>query len=370
MKDESAVFLILPLSSFCLHTPPARLRAWRTRLPIPPPCPGRPPRQPRRTLIAGLVLLVFMLMVWFPAPGLRLPVFFSGWSGWPCACWRCSSCSLYANTATLEPPRHCCCSGGSARAGSAATFPAVRAWWLSSSSAAAGRPGRSRPVAAAPANLNMPLLSLDDAELATIVPPAPSLAARDSAAAVTATGIRFIVHSSWQSPAGNSTTRPSCSTSAAPSALVDRETLDLARAQLDLLRRAVLVGQPPVWRTAARPAAVLRLSGPRHAWPSARLAAEHADADQRAEQLLECRPAGARVAAACCKRSTCWRRRRPAGGPIRRRSAVEVEETQLSECERLVAEIGRAIMLPAGGRREQRGGRRRAAAASRRSESG
>ena len=227
-----------------------------------------------------------MLMVWFQAPGLRLPVFFQRLVGLANALlamlvvvfaireygkrWNRLPLPLLGRIST-------------SRVAGAAMFLAVCAWWLSPWAPLPADRGEPDLWRLLQQNLNMPLLSLDDAELATIVPPAPSLAARDSAAAVTATDPfhRALVAIAL----GQFDDAARLLDLAAPSALADRETLDLARAQLDCY-----AGR---YASASRRYGELLHGRPRfydylvQGTLAAALAGEHADADQRAEQLLE-----------------------------------------------------------------------------------
>jgi len=247
---------------------------------------GRPPRQPRRTLIAGLVLLVFMLLVWFQAPGVRLPTFFQRLVGLANALVAMLvvvfAIREYAKRYNRLPlPWFGRIS--TSRVAGMATFLAVCLWWLSPWAplpADRGEPDLSRLLEQP---LSMPLLSLDDAELATINPPAPSRAAREAAADVTATdpfhrALVAMANRHFDAAAA-------LLDQATPSAAADRESLDLALAQLDCYAAR--------YSSASRRFGELLRLRPRfydylaQGALAAALVGDYAEADQRAQQLFE-----------------------------------------------------------------------------------
>src|ERR1700676_4478017 len=135
---------------------------------------GRTPRQPRRTLIAGLVLLVFMLLVWCQAPGVPLPTFFQHLVGLANALLAMLvvvfAIREYAKRYNRLPlPWFGRIS--TSRVAGVATFLAVCGWWLSPWAPLPADRGEPDLWRLLEQPLSMPLLSLDDAELATINPP-------------------------------------------------------------------------------------------------------------------------------------------------------------------------------------------------------
>ncbi len=146
---------------------------------------NRPPRRPTRTFIAALLWLVFMLAVWFQAPGVRLPIFFQRLIGIVAALLT----MLVVMFAIREYakrynrlPMPMIGRVSTSRIAGAAVFLAVLGWWMSPwAPIPAGEPEPDL-WALLEEGANRPLLQVVDTDLATLVSPIPSDAAQRAAA--------------------------------------------------------------------------------------------------------------------------------------------------------------------------------------------
>ena len=152
-------------------------------IPVKPP-PSRPPRQPTRTLFAGLVLLVFMLVVWFQAPDVRLPTFFQRLLG--------ISNALLAMLVVMfaireygkrynRLPLPVVGRLSVSKVAGFVTFLAVLAWWLSPWAPIPAGPSQPDLWRMLEEGLDAPLLVIVDTDLAAIDRPLPPAAALLSA---------------------------------------------------------------------------------------------------------------------------------------------------------------------------------------------
>lgn len=145
---------------------------------------NRPPRKPTGTLIVALLWLVFMLVVWFQAPGVTLPVFFQRMVGIVAALLT----MLVVMFAIREHakrfnrvPVPWIGRVSTSRVAGAIVFVAVLAWWISPwTPIPAGEP-QADLWGLLEAGLNRPLLLVVDTDLAVFALPAPSAEARQAA---------------------------------------------------------------------------------------------------------------------------------------------------------------------------------------------
>src|SRR5260221_6397952 len=160
---------------------------------IPPPAPhfspaARPPRQPTRTRLTGLILIVFMLIVWFVGPA-QLPLFFQRLVGLVNA--------LLAMLVVVFAIREygkkynrlrwpLLGRVSSSKVAGSLAFIAVAACWLSP--LAPIPPGQAEPDMwlLLERGLDDAVLAISDRDFATIVVPSPSAAARRGAALISA----------------------------------------------------------------------------------------------------------------------------------------------------------------------------------------
>lgn len=147
---------------------------------------NRPARQPTRALIVGLLWIVFMLVVWFQAPGVRLPTFFQRLVGIAAALLT----MLVVMFAIREygkrynrVPLPLVGRVNTSRVAGGLVFLAVLAWWMSPwAPIPAGEPEPDL-WGLLEEGLNQPLLQVVDTNLAVLVRPAPSAEARQAARA-------------------------------------------------------------------------------------------------------------------------------------------------------------------------------------------
>lgn len=145
---------------------------------------ARPPRQPRRTLIAGLLWITFMLFVWFQAPGVRLPTFFQRLVGVAHALLSMLVVMFAIREYGKRFNRISLPGLGrihTSRIAGGLVFLAVIAWWFSSwAPIPAGQPEPDL-WGMLEQSLDAPLLQVVDTNLATLLPPVPSAEARQAA---------------------------------------------------------------------------------------------------------------------------------------------------------------------------------------------
>ena len=142
---------------------------------------ARPPRQPTRTLIAGLLWIVFMLVVWFQAPGIRLPTFFQRLVGIANALLT----MLVVMFAIREYgkrlnrlPLPLLGRVSTSRIAGGIVFLAVLGWWISPWAPIPAGPPEPDLWDMLEQGSGTPLLQVVDRNLATLVPPVPSADAR------------------------------------------------------------------------------------------------------------------------------------------------------------------------------------------------
>jgi hypothetical protein len=160
---------------------------------LPPPTPhfspaARPARQPTRTRLTGLILIVFMLMVWFVGPA-QLPLFFQRLVGLVNALLAMLVVVFAIREYGKKYNRLRWPLFGrvsSSKVAGSLAFIAVAAWWLSPW--APIPPGQAEPDMwlLLEHGLDDTVLALSDRDCATIVAPLPSAAARRAATLISA----------------------------------------------------------------------------------------------------------------------------------------------------------------------------------------
>ena len=155
---------------------------------------GRPARQPTQTLFVGLLLLVFMCMVWSLLAGIRLPTFFQRLFGLVNALLA----MLVVMFAIREYgkrynrlPLPWFGRVSTSRIAGGLTFLAVFGWWLSPWAPIPAGPAEPDLLRLLEQGLDVPQLCLVDENLASVDPPTPSAAAREAAALVVASADPF-----------------------------------------------------------------------------------------------------------------------------------------------------------------------------------
>lgn len=148
---------------------------------------GRPVRQPTHTLFVGLLLLVFMCMVWSLLTGIRLPTFFQRLFGLVNALL----VMLVVMFAIREYgkrynrlPLPWFGRVSTSRIAGGLAFLAVFGWWLSPWAPIPAGPAEPDLLRLLEQGLDVPQLCLVDENLASVDPPTPSAAAREAAALV------------------------------------------------------------------------------------------------------------------------------------------------------------------------------------------
>jgi tetratricopeptide (TPR) repeat protein len=261
---------------------------------LPPPTPhfsptARPPRQPTRTRLTGLILIVFMLMVWFVGPA-QLPLFFQRLVGLVNALLAMLVVVFAIREYGKKYNRLRWPLFGrvsSSKVAGSLAFIAVAAWWLSPW--APIPPGQAEPDMwlLLEHGLDDTVLSLSDRDFATIVAPSPSAAARRAATLISAENPPF-ARALAATAAGQFDVALSLLDGIEKKQAKDRtplETVRAARAQVE-----VYSGQ---FAAASSHYAELLKSEPRredylaHGALAAALQADYATAGDRARQLLD-----------------------------------------------------------------------------------
>ena len=262
---------------------------------------ARPPRQPTRTLITGLLWVVFMLVVWFQAPDVRLPTFFQRLVGIADALLS----MLVVMFAIREygkrynrMPVPLLGRVSTSRVAGGLFFSAVLAWWMSPWAPIPA--GQSEPDLwrLLEDGLDTPLLQVVDTNLATLLPPAPSADARQVAEAIGARlnpprgkdPLRRALVEIALGKFGDAETLLNTVPSGSPADLADQ-----ARAQLDLYRANYAAA-------AHRYGEMLKVQPRRedflaHGAMASALAGDYSTAGGWAQQLLEQARARGRVSA-------------------------------------------------------------------------